>query len=77
MGIPISTLGNLGRVLIGFNGSTTRTWGQIILSIEVGPKRLFFSHVKPFPIKFHIGTSIDSQNEGYPLKLSLKSQLPY
>ena len=73
MGILISTLGNLGRVLIGFNGSTTRTWGQIILSIEVGPKRSFFSHVKPLTIQFHIGTSIDSQNEGYPLNLSPES----
>ena len=37
MKVPLSHLSSAGRVLSGFNGSTTLTVGDIALSVKVGP----------------------------------------
>ena len=36
MKIPLDRLSSVGRVLSGFNGATTRTVGDIVLSIKAG-----------------------------------------
>ena len=40
MGYPLTTLENPDQVLIGFNGSTTISVGDVVLSVEVGPVNL-------------------------------------
>ena len=37
MKVPLSHLSSIGRVLFGFNGSTTLTVGDIALSVKAGP----------------------------------------
>ena len=48
MKVPLSHLSSAGRVLSGFNGSTTLTVGDIALSIMVGPinQQVLFSVVE-------------------------------
>lgn len=75
MGIWISTLGNPGRVLKGFNGSTTWILGEIIFPIKadlIALNVLFSVVSNPSPYN-SILRWMDSQNEGYPLNLSLES----
>ncbi|RVW34719.1 hypothetical protein CK203_110692 [Vitis vinifera] len=40
MGIPFSTLGSPSRVLIGFNGLTTWSLGEIVFPVEADPTNL-------------------------------------
>ena len=40
MGYPLTTLENPDQVIIGFNGSTTISVGDVVLSVEVGPVNL-------------------------------------
>ena len=48
MKVPLSHLSSAGRVLSGFNGSTTLTVGEIALSVKVGPvtQQVLFSVVE-------------------------------
>ena len=48
MKVPLSHLSSAGRVLFGFNGSTTLTVGDIALSVKVGPvtQQVLFSLVE-------------------------------
>ena len=48
MKVPLSHLSSTGRVLSGFNGSTTLTVGDIALSVKAGPvtQQVLFSVVE-------------------------------
>ena len=48
MKVPLSHLSSAGRVLPGFNGSTTLTMGDIALSVKAGPvtQQVLFSVVE-------------------------------
>ena len=48
MKVPLSHLSSAGRVLSGFNGSTTLTVGDIALSVKAGPvtQQVLFSVVE-------------------------------
>ena len=48
MKVPLSHLSSTGRILSGFNGSTTLTMGDISLSVKAGPvtQQVLFSMVE-------------------------------
>ena len=58
MGISISTLGSLDWVLIGFNGSTIQSLGEIVFPIEIDPTALnirFLFVLDPSPYNTILG----------------------
>ena len=48
MKVPLDHLSSAGRILSGFNGATTLTMGDIVLSVKAGPitQQVLFSVVE-------------------------------
>ena len=48
MKVPLDHLSSVGRILYGFNGATTLTMGDIVLSVNAGPvtQQVLFSVVE-------------------------------
>ena len=48
MKVPLDHLSSAGRILSGFNGATTLTVGDIVLSVKAGPvtQQVLFSVVE-------------------------------
>ena len=78
MKVPLSRLSSTGRVLSGFNGSTTLTVGDIALSVKAGPvtQKVLFSVVKDLgPYNAIVGQNLAARHESNSLHLPPNYQL--
>ncbi|RVW16903.1 hypothetical protein CK203_088636 [Vitis vinifera] len=79
MGHSLAGLENPGRILSGFNGSSTTSLGDIILPVRAGPVTLNvqFSVVQELSPFNHLGTHMASLHESHPFHISSNGEFPH
>ncbi|RVW73266.1 hypothetical protein CK203_050377 [Vitis vinifera] len=80
MGHSLAGLENPGRILSGFNGSSTTSLGDIILPVRAGSVTLNvqFSVVQElFTLQCHLGTHMASLHESHPFHISSNGEFPH
>ncbi|RVW43398.1 hypothetical protein CK203_070407 [Vitis vinifera] len=69
MGHSLTSLENPGRILSGFNGSSTTSLGDIILTVQAGPviSTYNFRWYKFVALQCHLGAHMATLHESHPL----------
>ena len=78
MGIVLSSLENQGRILSGFNGTTTTSLGKVVIgpSRLSHPQRTILSGGRFILFQRHFGEHLVSLHEGHLFHVPLDGELP-
>ncbi|RVW58553.1 hypothetical protein CK203_111389 [Vitis vinifera] len=80
MGHSLTGLENPGRILSGFNGSSTTSLGDILLPVQAGPshtQRAIFGGTRFITFQCHLGAHMTTLHESHPFYISSNGKFPY